>query len=359
VASPALSPPTALVVPPASPAPSVEVPAQPSVGAIARQTLRALREAFDAHDAGKVASYYAEDCVVDSTVAMDARGTRPAHGRDELASGLGKVFAAFGDIASAPLRTWVTGNVVVSEIAWTATMTGDFMGLKATGKPVGLVALRVMRLSDEGLVQQEREYADVSGLVAQMMGKKDAPPPPILPSNTLDMHTAKGTPDEDQLAAWAKGMDQTFDKGDPKGVAAAMDDDADYWTNFGGPAIKGKRALEKGIGAWFKAFPDQKWTTTEAWGIDGFAIVEHSVSGTQQGAFGLAPASKRAVTGWRWVDILQPGVDGAVLHCWGFTNVMEMLQQTGAIKQPALTTTTNVAPPAMRTKGVAAASKKQ
>jgi hypothetical protein len=33
-----------------------------------------------------------------------------------------------------------------------------------------------------------------------------------------------------------------------------------------------------------------------------------------------------------------------VLHGWGFTNVMEMLQQTGAIKQPADLTTTKPAP---------------
>ena len=55
-------------------------------------------------------------------------------------------------------------------------------------------------------------------------------------------------------------------------------------------------------------------------------------------------ASNKPVTGWRRADILQPAAEGTVLHGWGFTNVMEMLQQTGAIKQPVDLTTTKPAP---------------
>jgi ketosteroid isomerase-like protein len=329
-------------------------PGRPALAELVEKTLSGARDAFNAHDAKRVASYYTDDCAASSFGSYDGSGSAasgevPARGRDEVAAGLERMFAAFGDVKSATLRGWVSGHVVVSEIAWSGTMTGDFMGLKASHRPVGLVALRVMRVDDDGLVSQAHEYADTAGLVAQMEGKKSAPAAPILPSNTLDLHVAKGTPEEDQLAVWARGLDETFGKDDAKAVLAEMADDGDYWTNLGGPALKGKRDLEKGLTAWFKAFPDQKWTSTEAWGIDGFAIIEHSMSGTQKGPLGTLAASRKAVSDWHWVDILQPTADRTVLHGWGFTNVTEMTKQTGALKQPvqqATTATTKAAPAA-------------
>jgi steroid delta-isomerase-like uncharacterized protein len=325
--------------------------AQTADGDAAGDVLGAMRDAFNAHDADKLASSFTEDCTVES---YDGPA---AHGREELVAALRRTFDAFSDVKAAPLRGWVTGNVIVSELAWSGTMTGGFMGLKASHKPVGLVTVRVLHLADDGRVKTMTEYGDAAALVDQMTGKKGAPPPPVLPSNTLDLHVAKGTPDEDRLGAWAKGFDEAFDSGSPQTALAAISSDGDYWTNVGGPPLAGRTALEKGLSAWFKAFPDQKWKSTEAWGVDGFAIIEHTMSGTQKGAFGAHPASKKTVTDWRWIDILQPAADGTVLHGWGFTNVMEMLQQTGAIKRPG--DTTNVAPAAKPTTGAAPAPKKQ
>jgi steroid delta-isomerase-like uncharacterized protein len=352
--APVASAPSAETAPSATPVPAQDSPpaaAAQSPSEKAARTLGLTRDAFNAHDANGVAEQYAEDCVVDSYTGPSL------HGRAELVGDLQRTFAAFEDIKVAPLRGWVKGGVVASEIAWTATMTGEFLGLKATRKPVGLIALRVLRLTDDGKVKEAHEYADAAGLVAQMIGKKGAPPAPLLPTNDLGLHAAKDTPDEDELAAWAKSLDETFGEGSPKVVADAMSDEVDYWTNFGGMAVKGKRAVEKSLAAWFKAFPDQKWESTDSWGVDGFAILEHTMSGTQKGAFGDHPASNKAVSGWRRVDILQPAVEGTVLHEWGFANVMEMLQQTGAIKRPADMATTN-APPTAHKKSAAPAPKK-
>ncbi len=324
----------------------------PSLVDVVAQTLAGLRDAIDRHDAKKAASFFADDCWVASYAGPDL------HGREEVAAELQSMFDAFGDLKSAPLRRWVKGNVVAYEFAWAGTMSGDFMGVKASHKPAGLVEFRVVRSGADGLIKEMHQYADMAGLVAQMTGKKTAPPVPILPSNVLEPHVAKGTSEEDELAAWAKGLDETRSKGNPKAVLAAMADDADYWNNLDGPSLKGKRELEKGVTAWFKAFPDQKWTVTGAWGIDGFAIVEHSMSGTQQGSLGALAASKKAVSDWHWVDVLQPvpassgssagapAPSGELLvqHGWGFANVTEMTQQTGALKQPADKTTTKAAP---------------
>jgi ketosteroid isomerase-like protein len=284
-----------------------------------------MREAFDAHDAKKVASFFSDDGVAGRFSGPDA------HGRDEIAAGMQAVFDAVGDVKSAPLRRWIIvgsegrGAVVVAENAWAGTMTGNYAGIKASHKPVGQVALRVMRLDEQGHVKELREYADDAGVLAQMSGAKSAPPVPILPSNTLEAHVAKGTPEEEQLAAWARELDETFSKGDPKAVLAAMGDDAERWTNPEGPAIKGKKELEKSLRLWFKTFPDQKWTTTNAWGVDGFAVVEHVMQFGVRGPGARRTDPPKSVVDWHWVDILQPTGDRTVARAWGFGNPLEIM----------------------------------
>jgi hypothetical protein len=206
------------------------------------------------------------------------------------------------------------------------------MDMKATNKPVGQMRVHVYWFNDDGLVKEIHEYADDAGLMAQMKGDKKAPPVVALPTNPPEMHLAKGGPDEDKLADWAKKGDDAFNTG-VKGALGTFSDEADYWLNIGGPAMKGKKEMTKGLEGWFKTFPDQKWTPTNAWGIDGFAIIEHTVTGTQKGSMGPLPASGKQVQSWHFVDIMQPTADGKLQHGWGYANMMEMLQQTGALKK--------------------------
>ena len=234
------------------------------------------------------------------------------------------------------MRAWSKDNVVVVEMAWSGTMTGDFMGMKASKKPVGQIRVGVLWFNDDGLVKEQHEYGDDAGLMAQMAGKKGAPAVPVLPTNMPEMHLAKGTPDEDKLVDIAKAMDPLFSKDDVKAAVASNADDADYWVNVsGGPATKGKKDIAKDLGDFFKAFPDQKWTTVNAWGIDGFAIIEHTMTGTQKGALGPLRASNKEVKDWHWIDVVQPSADGKVQHGWGYANLVEMMQQTGALKPPS------------------------
>jgi len=115
-------------------------------------------------------------------------------------------------------------------------------------------------------------------------------------------------------------------------VVAGAAADADYWLNTTGmPATKGKKELGKELQSFFRAFPDQKWTTTNAWGIDGFGIVEHSMSGTFKGPFGPVRPNGKNVTAWHWLDIMQPAADGKLQHGWGYANSVEMLAQAGAL----------------------------
>jgi len=248
------------------------------------------------------------------------------------------VFDLVGDGKSAVTRMWMKGNVAVTEIVWAGTMTSDFMGVKANKKPIGQTRLHISWFNDDGLIKETHQYADAVGMMAQMKGQKGAPPVPTVPTNPPEVHIGKGTPDEDKLVDWAKGMDDTFSKDDAKAVIGSMlADDSDYWFNITGkPATKGKKDLTKELTDLFKAFPDQKWTVVNAWGIDGYAIIEHTMTGTQKGPFGPLPASNKPVTNWHIADIAQTTPDGKQLHGWGFANLAELMVQTGAMKPPMM-----------------------
>jgi hypothetical protein len=321
-------------------------PPKPVLAELIPVTMRGLGEAFNAHDAVKMATLVTDD------VASFEYGAAETHSKGEFQNAMSQLFQWFPDGKAAPTRIWVKGNVVVAEVVWTATMTADVMGMKATNKPIGQLRAHVYFFNDDGLVKEIHEYADGAGITAQLSGQKNAPPVPALPTNPPEMHIAGGHPDNDKLDDWARSLDDTFNKDDPKGVLALTSDEADFWTNFGGPAMKGRKELEGGLAAWFKAFPDQKWNSSpsNAWGYEGFAIIEHTVSGTQKGAIGPLRATGKPVQNWHWLDILQPSADGKLQHGWGYANLFEMMAQTGALKKPS------AAPPKSQAKAPAGAS---
>jgi ketosteroid isomerase-like protein len=245
--------------PPPAPTPPAPPP-KPALSDLIPQTLQGIGDAFNAHDAQKMASYYTDDA------AISAYGEGETHSKGDMAGGIQQLFGAFSDAKSAPDRIWIKDNVAVIELTWTGTMTGEMMGMKASNKPAGEMRLHVMWFNDDGIVKEMHEYGDGAGTMAQMTGRKGAPPVPTLRTNPPEVHVAKATPDEDKLVEWAKASDDTMNKDDAKAVVATLADDADYWLNLGGqPAMKGKKENAAGLAAFFKAFPDQKWTPTNAW----------------------------------------------------------------------------------------------
>ena len=270
-------------------------PPKPALSDLIPQTIQSIGDAFNAHDAQKMAGFVTDDC------ALYSYGSGETHSRGDMTTGLTGFFTGVPDVKMARTRIFTKGNVAVLEEVWSGTSKGDMGPIKASNKPVGGVIVEVYLFNDDGLIKEMHEYSDDAGLIAQMQGKKDAPAVPVLPTNPPETHTGKGTPDEDKLVTWAKGIDDAFGKGDPKAAAATWADDGDLLTNTGGPATKGKKDLLKDMTTWFKTFPDQKWASTNVWGIDGFAIIEHTVTGTHKGPLRKVAATGKPVTGWHWI----------------------------------------------------------
>jgi ketosteroid isomerase-like protein len=303
-------------------------PPKPALADLMSQTMRSFGDAFNAHDAQKMSNAYTDD------VAIYAYGEGETHSKGDAANSMQQFFTAFPDVKTAATRIWIKGNVEIAEIVWAGTMTGDMGPMKATSKQAGGTRLHIMWFNDDGLVKEMHEYGDGASTMMQIMGKKGAAPVPAIPTNPPEVHVSKGTPDEDTLAAFGKTVADTFSKDDAKGVIALWADDADMSMNDGSPATKGKKAIAKVIPTFFKAMPDMKDAVTNSWGIDGFDILEHVVSGTDKGAMGPIPATGKPITAWHMVDILQPTADGKIEHDWGYANTNEMLAQIGQLKMP-------------------------
>lgn len=317
--------PTASASAAAEPPPPPPAP-KPSLAELIPQTLKGAEDAFNAHDAKKVAGFYTDD----STVL--AYGEPGGHSREDVEKSIQGIFDGFPDAKSATVRVWIKGSVAIQELAWTGTMNADFMGMKATKKAVGGLRVHVAWFNDDGQIKEMHEYGDAGGVMAQMQGKPGAPAVPALPTNPPDVHVSKGTPDEDKLVDWLKTVDDTFNKDDVKAAIALHADDGDVWMSPGGkPALKGKKEITKGLTDWFKTFPDQKWTDSNVWGIDGFTIAEKIMVGTQKGKLGPLPPSNKQVS-WHWLEILQPNADGKVAHGWLYANAVEAMMQ---IKPPS------------------------
>ena len=90
-------------------------------------TLKAIADAFNAHDLDAIMAFFAEDCSLDMPRGPDPWGRR-LEGRDAVREGLATRLAGLPDVHYGDDRHWVSGDLGVSE--WLLT------GTTAEGLPV-------------------------------------------------------------------------------------------------------------------------------------------------------------------------------------------------------------------------------
>ena len=149
--------------PQAAAAPQPEVQEEP---ASEQDGVRVVTECWRAlntpRDVDKLASFYAEDAVVED-VGLQVQ----AQGNKEFAR-MAEQFANAFDVV-----TWVKNayagqdNTVVIEWEWHGTHRGEIFGIPATGKEVELRGASLITLKDDKIVF-ERDYWDRSALLRQL-----------------------------------------------------------------------------------------------------------------------------------------------------------------------------------------------
>ena len=88
--------------------------------AVSRETLKAILDAFNAHDLDAIMEYFAEDCTFDMPRGAEPWGARYT-GKADVRAALATRFSGLPDVHYGEDRHWVCGNFGVSEWLLTGT----------------------------------------------------------------------------------------------------------------------------------------------------------------------------------------------------------------------------------------------
>lgn len=298
-------PPPASPTPAPAPAPVPEVTAPPtaSVAPVAPKLSMLDRQkahmassmaAWEAHDAKKLAALYSDD-VAFGYPSME--GWRETKGRADLEKNMGEFFAAFNDAKVTTVRGFHVGDVVVLEWLLNGTHSGDFMGMKPTGKRLGYRGVSVMWFGDAG-VKREHMYFDHITFMGQLgvapKGMAGRPVMEVPADHKPEWVVASNSEAEKKNAELVSSFFGVWEKKDTKAFLDLLSDDASH-VDYSMPTDppKGKDAAKKQFETFVKAFPDMKMSAKNTWAAGDWVIVESEVTGTFKGALGpLKPTNK-------------------------------------------------------------------
>lgn len=319
---PILPPPPPTAPATASTAPPIDTstpptPAAPklSLAEMQLQTTKAIADAVSAHDAKKYAGFYLNDA------SLVVYGVGDANGRDAIAAEAQKWIDGFGDLKFQVGRLFSSGDMAVVEWAWAGTHNGEFMGTKATQRPVGVHGASVVWFNADGLVTKEHRYFDLATLLAQddAKAKKDSfRAPPALPSS-VEVHLSKGGADEDKVVDVVKSFYASLATKKEAEFLAFVGDDT-VADDFSQPkALKGKKDLRGFFASFIKTYADTKQTTSALFAADDFVVAEGVLAGVH--------ATTKKPVKLHFIDVLQIKDGKTVAKRFSYSSNKELSDQ--------------------------------
>jgi steroid delta-isomerase-like uncharacterized protein len=126
-------------------------------------------DAWNAHDPDAVASVFAEDAVL-----IDMGGGEPLEGREAIRTRAAELLEAFSDFHLERLQLLIDPPSNADRWRVTAVHSGDFLGIRATGRTISVEGCTFSDFGDDGLVVRDVNFWDVPGLLAQLSGEAAA-----------------------------------------------------------------------------------------------------------------------------------------------------------------------------------------
>jgi len=123
------------------------------------QFVRRYVEAWNAHDAERVAAFYAHEFQDD-----DVAEAAPRDGREHMRRKIAAYLQAFPDLHLTLDECVVEGNRVVVFWRWSGTHQGTFMRIPPTGRAVTVRGSSLLTL-EEGHIRRALRIWDVAGLL--------------------------------------------------------------------------------------------------------------------------------------------------------------------------------------------------
>ena len=123
--------------------------------------------AFNAHDANAWANHYSENAVL-----HDPQYPEPLRGRPAVLKDIEDFFVAFPDVQFSIANVLASGDRAAVEGTGSGTHQGSMEGpggtIPATNKRMQTPFASFIRLNAQGLIEEERRYYDVAGLMHQL-----------------------------------------------------------------------------------------------------------------------------------------------------------------------------------------------
>lgn len=305
-------------------------PAKPSMIELQKKAGANMAAAWNAHDSKKCAENYASDGVISE---LGPTGWMDHKGKDEIEKNFATIFAGYPDSKMGVSRVFAAKNIAVVQWVMTGTNTGEMMGMKATGKPVGFNGASVLWFNDDGLIAKEHVYLDAGTIMGQEgVSKQKVRPVATLPSGEPEWITPKGDGSDDKSVTAFNAQLDALNKHDAKAFGATVTDDTVHIDYTAAEDVKGKAAGEKEMAGYFKAFPDLKANADNVWGFGDFVIDETTITGTQTGALGPIKPTKKPITSHMVeVNVIK---DGKVAKCETYWSSVELMGQLGLLPKP-------------------------
>lgn len=302
-------------------------PAKKPLAELQQAAGKTMAEAFAAGDAKKVASLYTQDAVFKMAGMPDIKG------RDAIEKGVGEWFKSMSKIKMGESRVFVKNEVVISEYVINAVHSGDFMGQKASEKPVGFSAASVIWFNDDGLITEDHMYWNPATVLSQIGASKEkGRSVPALPGKP-EVVIAQNTNDEEKNIEVVHTINDAWQDRNEGDWLAMMTDNAEWDDITLLEPAKGKQAVLKYFKQFTAAFPDGKLKTLNAWGVGDYVIEEGTYSGTNTGPLYGTPATKKSMT-LHELNIIQLDKDDKILKAVTYGNDLEMLVQLGLGPKP-------------------------
>lgn len=125
-------------------------------------TLRRMYDLISAHDIDAFGEFLAADFIEHEEL--------PAGGptREGVKAFFRMQIAAFPDFAMTTQDIIDGGDKVVARARFTGTHEAEFMGIPATGRPVDVQLIDIMRFADDGLVHEHWGVFDAMAMMQQL-----------------------------------------------------------------------------------------------------------------------------------------------------------------------------------------------
>jgi steroid delta-isomerase-like uncharacterized protein len=119
-------------------------------------------DTFNSHDSGATAAFFADDAEL-----RDVAVAHPAIGPQAIAAVYDRHFAAIPDAYVRVDRLVAEGDTVVVEWTSSGTHCGKLMGIPATGKPVSVKGVSIIKYRGSLAIADTRVW-DLAGLLRQI-----------------------------------------------------------------------------------------------------------------------------------------------------------------------------------------------